>query len=83
MKTPEEWASTPHLNWGQAYRIFISQIQLDAWRQGMTDAAALAYNPLSPFHNPTTAHDRFAVKKAILAARDAKGTTEQTQRKET
>lgn len=75
MKTPEECLdmiaaayNCPDI----AITETIAVIQLDAWRQGMTDAARIVYDPLGQSHNPATAHDRFNAKKAILAARDAK-----------
>lgn len=75
MKTPQEWVKELESP-GKSFIVVVTAIQVEAetrgWRQGMTDAARIVYDPLGQSHNPATAHDRFNAKKAILAARDAK-----------
>ena len=55
MKTAEEWLAD-HINKHEKYlsldRVtahhFIKQIQLNAWKQGMSDAAAICHNSVQP-----------------------------------
>lgn len=104
MKTPEEWIE--YCNESKLFRddhlttastSDIRAIQLDAWRQGMTDAAEIVVKYAVDLGRTPVGGVRHLIedgrgyedevrktyRQAILAARDAKGTTEQTQRKET
>lgn len=69
MKTPEEWIDhcketklMPGEDMVLASTSDIEAIQLDAWRQGMSDAAQVALGMYEKY-----------VNHALLAARDAKG----------
>jgi tRNA(His) 5'-end guanylyltransferase len=76
MKTAEEWSEYElgllpatkivlRLD-GKTYADIIKQIQLDAWKQGMTDAAEIAGNEQG--------HTACHIRVEILTARDNKKT---------
>lgn len=67
MKTAEEWDEAwqlePDTEYRQTHVNFIKQIQLDAYKAGMTKAAEIA-------HNMTAYEKQSPVSVAILTARD-------------
>lgn len=81
MKTPEEWVNehveaTMRCDWPSTDK-WIASIQLDAWRQGMTDAATIVHargDRLADNGIKDTVRELYA-EQAILAARNAKGET--------
>lgn len=69
MKTAEEWIHNK-VPFREDWIELTKQIQLDAWKQGMSDAASKVSDFSSPFHELFVNHKISIINKAIKDERD-------------